>query len=80
MGAGDGLDLRTLIAGSNVDLAAVSAHLASYVTVSDQGANAALLFDPSGHGGGSVVAILDNLGSTVTNLAALTNHGALMFS
>ncbi len=80
VGAGDGLDLRTLIAGSNVDLAAVSAHLASYVTVSDQGANAALLFDPSGHGGGSVVAILDNLGSTVTNLAALTNHGALMFS
>jgi hypothetical protein len=80
VGAGDGLDLQTLIAGSNVDLAAVSAHLASYVTVSDQGANAALLFDPSGYGGGSVVAILDNLGSTVTNLVALTNHGALMFS
>ena len=78
--AGDVLDLRTLIAGSNVDLATVSAHLASYVSVSDQGANAALLFDPSGHGGGSVVATLDNLGSIVTNLAALTNHGALMFS
>jgi hypothetical protein len=56
------------------------AHLTSDFTVSDQGANATLLFDPSGHGGGSVVAILDNLGSTATNLAALTNHGALMFS
>jgi hypothetical protein len=78
--AGDALDPRILIAGSNVDLAVASAHLASYVTVSDQGANAALLFDPSGHGRGSVVAILDNLGSTVTNLTALTNHGALMFS
>jgi len=80
VGAGDALDPRILIAGSNVDLAVASAHLASYVTVSDQGANAALLFDPSGRGRGSVVAILDNLGSTVTNLTALTNHGALMFS
>jgi hypothetical protein len=78
--AGDVLDLCTLIAGSNLDLAAVSASIGAYVTVSDQGTNADLLFDPSGHGGGGVVAILDNLGSAVASLPDLTNRGALKFS
>jgi len=80
MAAGDALDLRSLVAETHLNLATVSANLASYVTVSDQGANAALLFDPTGHSGGNVVAVLDNLGSTITNLAGLTNHGALNFS
>jgi hypothetical protein len=38
--AGDVLDLCTLIAGSNLDLAAVSASIGAYVTVSDQGTRA----------------------------------------
>ena len=80
MAAGDSLDLRSLIAESHLDLTNVSANLEAYVTVSDQGANAALFFDPSGHGGGSVVAILDNLGSAITNLAGVTSHGGLAFS
>ena len=77
MGAGDALDLRTLIAQSNLDLATVSAHIGDYLTVADQGSNADLLFDPSGHGGGSVVASLDNLGSAITSLADMTHHDAL---
>ncbi len=80
LGTGDVLDLRTLIAQSHLDLATVSANIAAYVTVSDQGTSADLLFDPSGHGGGSVVAILDNLGSAITSLADMTSHGALKFS
>jgi spore germination protein YaaH len=80
MASGDALDLRSVIAESHLDLATVSANLASYVTVSDEGTNAALFFDPSGHGGGSAVAILDNLGSAITNLAGMTSHGALTFS
>jgi large repetitive protein len=80
LGAGDVLDLRTLIAQSHLDLATVSANIAAYATVSDQGTSADLLFDPSGHSGGSVVAILDNLGSAITRLADLTSHGELKFS
>jgi hypothetical protein len=80
MGAGDVLDLRTLIAETHLDLTTVAANIGSYVTVSDQGTNADLLFDPSGHGRGSMVAILDNLGGAITNLADMTSHGALKFS
>jgi hypothetical protein len=79
-GAGDVLDLRTLIAQSHLDLATVSANIAAYATVSDQGTSADLLFDPSGQGGGTVVAILDNLGSAITSLADMTSHEALKFS
>jgi hypothetical protein len=80
LGTGDVLDLRTLIAQSHLDLATVSANIADYATVVDQGTSADLLFDPSGHGGGSVVAILDNLGSAITGLADMTSHGALPLS
>jgi hypothetical protein len=79
-GAGDVLDLRTLIAQSHLDLATVSANIAAYATVSDQGTSADLLFDPSGQGRGTVVAILDNLGSAITSLADMTSHEALKFS
>jgi hypothetical protein len=79
-GVGDVLDLRTLIAQSHIDLATVSANVGAYVTVSDQGANADLLFDPTGHGGGSVVATLDNMASAITSLADMTGDGALRFS
>jgi hypothetical protein len=80
LGADDVLDLRTLVGQSQLDLATVSANIAAYVTVLDQGTGADVLFDPSGHGGGGVVAILDNLGSAITSLADLTSHGALKFS
>ena len=80
IGAGDVLDLRTLIGEMHLNLATVAAKIGSYVTVFDQGANAQLLFDPSGNHGGSVVAMLDGLGSTITKLADLTNHGALKFA
>jgi hypothetical protein len=80
IGAGDVLDLRTLIAEMHLNPATVAANIGAYLTVADQGANADVLFDPSGHHGGSLVAMLDNLGSTVTSLADLTLHGALKFS
>ena len=52
-GGGDMLDLRNLLAGAQLTGQEVSPNLASYFTVVDQGADAVLLFDPLGHGGGS---------------------------
>jgi hypothetical protein len=65
---------------SHLDLATVSDNIGAYVTVSDQGTNADLRFDPSGHGGGSLFAILANMGSAIISLADMTSHGALRFS
>jgi hypothetical protein len=66
----DVLDLRSLLSGTGADLA-------GYLTVVDQGANALLNFDASGTGGGTAVAVLHGLASTVTSLDTLVADGAL---
>ena len=71
------LDLRSLLAGAQLTAQEVSPSLASYFNVVDQGADAVLLFDPAGHGGGSAVAVLQGLGSTVTNVNTLLADGAI---
>ncbi len=76
--AGDLLDLRSLIAEAGVNVQDVVANPDSYFTVATQGADATLMFDPLGHGGGSAVAVLRNLGGTVQNLSDLTSHNAVL--
>jgi hypothetical protein len=51
--------------------------LENYLTVTAQGANALLGFDPTGHGGGSTVAVLLGLGNTVSGLNTLIADGAI---
>ena len=77
LGSGDALDVRSLFAEVGLNSQDVLPGLGSYLTIVDQGMDAALLFDPTGHGGGSAVAVLQNLGSVVTNLGVLTSHGAI---
>jgi hypothetical protein len=55
---GDMLDLRSLLSEAHVALSADL--LGSYVTVASSGGAAQVFFDPTGHGGGSVVASLYN--------------------
>ena len=73
----DVLDLRTLLSEANVDLNGSLSTLGNYLTVTDQGADALLSFDPAGHGGGSAVAVLLGLGSTITGLNTLVADGAI---
>jgi hypothetical protein len=73
----DVLDVGALLATANVNLNGDLAGLANYLTVVDQGADAVLNFDPSGHGGGSAIAVLQGLGSSVTSVASLIDHGAI---
>lgn len=77
--SGDVLDLRALLASANVPASAVAADPSAYLSVADQSGNAVLAFDPTGHGGGSTIAILDSLGGSVTNVAQLMT-GALKLS
>jgi hypothetical protein len=51
--------------------------LGNYVTIVDQGANALVNFDPTGHGGGGTIAVLQGLGSTVTSLQTLITDNAI---
>ena len=75
--AGDVLDLSSLLAGARLTAQEVLPNLGSYFTISDQGADAVLQFDPLGHGNGSAVAVLKNLGGDVTSLGVLSAHNAL---
>jgi len=74
------LDLRSLLSEANVNLNGNFASLANYVTVTDQGTSAVVNFDTTGQGGGSAVAVLQGLGSTVTNLDSLIAQGAVRIS
>ena len=74
--ATDFLDVSSLLSEAHVNLNDIAA-LGSYLTVVDQGANALLRFDPTGHGGGSTVAVLHGLGSTVPSLNALVTSHAI---
>jgi hypothetical protein len=78
LAGGDALDLSDLFAEAHLNVQDVTPNLSSYLTVVDQGSNASLMFDPLGNGGGSTVAVLQNLGSQVTNLGILTSHNAIV--
>ena len=74
----DVLDLRSLLSEANVNLNGSITGLSNYLTVTDQGPNALLSFDPTGHGGGSTIAVLLGLGSTVTGLNTLIADGSYL--
>jgi hypothetical protein len=73
----DVLDVGSLLSEANIDLSGGSAALGNFLTVVDQGADALLNFDPTGQGGGSTIAVLGGLASSVTSLDALIAHGAI---
>jgi hypothetical protein len=66
--AGDALDLSSLLAEAGVNIGSDISRLADYVSVANVGGSAAILFDPTGQGGGSQVALLENDGGLVAQL------------
>jgi hypothetical protein len=74
------LDLRSLLSGTGVNLTDYGSALNNYLTVVDQGTDAHLLFDPTGLGGGSTVAVLKGLSVSVTGLQTLIADGAIKVS
>jgi hypothetical protein len=75
--ATDILDVSSLLTAANVDLNGDVAALSNYLTIADQGSDARVSFDPTGHGGGSTVAVLQGLGGVVTGLDTLVARGAI---
>jgi hypothetical protein len=73
----DVLDFSSVLSEANLDLTGGIAALGNYVTIVDQGANAVVNFDPTGQGGGSTLAVLQGLGSTVTSLQTLVTDNAI---
>lgn len=73
----DVLDFSAVLSEAKIDLTGGIAALGNYVTIVDQGANALVNFDPTGHGGGSTVAVLQGLGNTVANLQTLVTDNAI---
>ena len=69
--AGDVLDLRSLLSEAGVSLGGDLSQLANYVSVAAVNGSAQVLFDPTGHGGGSQVALLLNDGGLVAQLQTL---------
>jgi hypothetical protein len=51
--------------------------LSNYLTVTEQGSNVQVNLDPSGQGWGSIVAVLQGVRSTATNLDTLIAEGAI---
>ena len=78
--ARDVLDVRALLAAANVDVTGGVSALRNYLSVVDQGNDAAINFDPTGHGGGSTIAVLQGLGGSVSGLGDLVTKGALRFT
>ncbi len=75
---GDLLDLRQVLAESEIDLGGDFRKLGAYVQVSASGKDVTLSFNPDGlaSGPGSALAVLHGLGSHTT-LAALIHHDSL---
>jgi hypothetical protein len=71
----DVLDLSSLLSEANVSLNGDIAALNNYVAISNVGADALVGFDPTGHGGGTTVAVLQGLGNS--SLDALIARGAI---
>jgi hypothetical protein len=68
--AGDMLDLRSLLGEAQVGIRDIS-QLGNYISIADIGGSASIAFDPTGHGGGSQVALLVNGGGLVAQLQTL---------
>lgn len=77
--SGDVLDLRSLLSNVGLSASTFTTDPAAYLSVTDQSGNAVLAFDPTGHGAGSTIAILDSLGGSVTNVSQLM-AGAIKLS
>ncbi len=73
----DVLDFSSVLSEAGVNLNGSLEALGNYVTIADQGANALVNFDPTGHNGGGTVAVLQGLGSTVTSLQTLLTDNAI---
>ena len=73
----DVLDLRSVLSEAGVNLNGNFAALSGYLTVTDQGLDALLSFNPTGLGGGYGVAVLHGLGSSITAVAALVADNAI---
>jgi hypothetical protein len=71
--AGDMLDLSALLAEAGVNLGGDISQLANYVSVTNVNGAAAISFDPTGQGGGSQVALLENDGGLAAQLQTLKN-------
>jgi hypothetical protein len=69
------LDLRSLLSEANVSLNGDIAALNNYVAISNVGSDALVGFDPTGHGGGTTVAVLQGLGNS--SMDALVARGAI---
>ena len=75
----DSLDLRALLSEANLSLDGDTARLGAYVHVSNTNGTASVAFDPTGTWAtpGSKIAVLENVGNTVTSLADLVSGGAV---
>jgi hypothetical protein len=69
--AGDVLDLSTLLSEVNVNIGGDISQLSKYLSIADSDGSAQLLFDPTGQGGGSQVALLVGDGGIVAQLQTL---------
>jgi hypothetical protein len=69
--AGDTLDLSSLLAEAGVTIGADVSGLANYVSVTNANGAAAVVFDPTGQGGGSQVALLVGDGGLAAQLQTL---------
>jgi hypothetical protein len=66
--AGDMLDVSSLLSEAQVNIGSDIAQLGNYVSVVNAAGSAEVLFDPTGHGGGSPVALLVNEGGMVAQI------------
>jgi len=69
--AGDRLDLSSLLGEAGLSIDDGVAELSNYVSVTNVDGAAAILFDPTGRGGGSPIALLENDGGLVATLQTL---------
>jgi hypothetical protein len=68
---GDTLDFNSLLGEAHLSIGQDMSQLGNYLSVVNSNGSAAILFDPTGHGGGSPVALLVNNGSLVATLQTL---------
>jgi hypothetical protein len=73
----DVLDFSSLLGAAGINLNGDVMSLGNYVTVTDQGGDALVSFDPTGHGGGSTIAVLQGAGGIITSLDTLATKGAI---
>jgi hypothetical protein len=69
--AGNMLDLRSLLSEAQVNIGTDMSQLSNYISIAAIGGSASIAFDPTGHGGGSQVALLVDGGGLVAQLQTL---------